>query len=202
MPEDPRRTNNTRAQGQRANPPQRGRRPQGQSPLRGNKISQNEFELFDNLVRGEEEGENYVEVKGSAATGNLDKEELRVERRNQEALSLYRFIAEQYGVSSSKHSSGKASKETEAAIDFINLTSKSKGGFGVKAVRTDRIIRDDNVYSQKAMESESETILDKIEKKLSGGSSRPVLGEPDLGNWGNKRPQRPGGSQPNTSWRR
>jgi len=200
MPDQPRR-NNQQAQRGRGRPQQRGRN-QPSGPLRGNKISSNEFELFDNLVRGEEDGENYVEVKGSAATGNLDQEELRVERRNQEALSLYRFIAEEFGVKRKKHAKGKASKETEAAIDFINLTSKSKGGFGVKAVRTDRIIRDDNVYSQKALEQEDDTILDKIEKKLSGGSSRPIMGEPDLGNWGNSRPQRPGGSQPNTGWRR
>jgi len=197
MPQQPNRRNN-QAQGQRRS--SQRRQSQAAGPLRGNKISSNEFELFDNLVRGEEDGENYVEVKGSAATGNLDKDELNVERRNQEALSLYRFIAEQYGVKPSKHQKGKASKETSAAIDFINLTSKSKGGFGVKAVRTDRIIRDDNVYSQKAMEQNDDTILDKIEKKLSGGSSRPIMGSPDLGTYGS-RPQRPGGNQP-SSWRR
>lgn len=199
MPNDPRR-NNSRPQPQRK--PQRRGRSQKAGPLRGKSISSNEFELFDNLVRGEEEGDNYVEVKGSAATGNLDKEELNVERRNQEALSLYRFIAEQYGVNKNKHAKGKASKETEAAIDFINLTSKSKGGFGVKAVRTDRIIRDDNVYSQKALEQDKDTILDKIEKKLSGGSRKPIMGSPDLGSYGNSRPQRPGGGNQPTSWRR
>lgn len=197
MPKQPR---NNRRHNQQSRP--RGRQNQQAGPLRGKSLSSNEFELFDNLVRGEEDGDTYVEVKGSAATGNLDKEELTVERRYQEALSIYRFIAESYGVSSDKHSKGKASKETEATLDFLNLTSKSKGGFGVKAVRTDRIIRDDNVYSQKAMEKENDTILDKIEKKLSSGSRKPIMGEPNLGQWGNNRPQRPGGSQQNTSWRR
>ena len=202
MPKNPnRRRSNSRNQNQRQGQRRRGQ--EKQSPLRGNSLSNNEFQLFDNMVRGEEDGGNYVEVKGSAATGNLDQEELRVERRNQEALSLYRFMAEKFGVSSDTHMEGKASKETEASIDFMNLTSKSKGGFGIKAVRTDRIIRDDNVYSQQAMEKEKDTLLDKLEKKVSGGSRSPVMGEPDLGNWGNKRPQRPGGGGgANTSWMR
>lgn len=201
MPNQPRRRSNS-AQNPANQRQSRGRRAQQrEGPLRGNSLSNNEFQLFDNMVRGEEDGENYVEVKGSAATGNLDKEELKVERRNQEALSLYRFMAEKFGVSDDKHMEGKASKETEAAIDFMNLTSKSKGGFGIKAVRTDRIIRDDNVYSQQALEQEDETLLDKLEKKVSGGSRKPILGEPDLGSWGNQRPNRPGGSQP-SSWRR
>jgi len=64
-------------------------------------------------------------------------------------------------------------------METICQSSKAKGGVGFKAVRTERVVNEENLYDDRG---QAENALEQVLSKVSGGDdTRQVMGDQDVG---------------------
>jgi len=164
---------------------QQGRR---ESQLRGERRADTEAQLLQNLLTKGVDTDS-GEINDYMATSFLDDSELGVLRDQQELLSRLRRVANLLGYSEDQWQKTSCRKELLRRMITISQSSKSKGGVGMKTVRTEKVVQEENLYQTQKHEAEEGSMFDKIMDKV-GGSNSPVVGNPNLGTYGSKDPGR------------
>lgn len=160
---------------------QPNRRPQGQRghdpALHGETSAQSEPQLLQNLLTKGTKADK-SEVDDYMATSFLDKQELAVLRDYQDLLSRLRRLARMIGAEDDFKDSD-VYEELVRRMVTIAQTSKSKGGAGFKAVRTEKIVQEENLYQDFAEDEGGETVLERIlSKAQEGGGGQQIIGKP------------------------
>lgn len=160
-----------------------------QSQLRGDRRADTEAQLLQNLLtKGTDTDQG--EINDYMATSFLDDAELGVVRDQQELLSRMRRVSSLLGISEKDWKNSSARKEVLRRMITLAQSSKSKGGVGMKTVRTEKIVNEESLY-QKQEAGEEKALFDKVMDKWGGvGGGRQVVGNPDTGTYGNQDPGR------------
>lgn len=128
-------------------------------------------ELKEKAIFGDETSIIADEINAATATGFLDDEEMKLMRTFQDQLSNIRSVESQMDIDLSKRK-----KELQKKMIFLAHSSGSKNGAGVKAVISEIMIQDQNVYqAYSENQEEKSSIIDKItnfgKKAQSGGAT-------------------------------
>lgn len=162
--------------------------PQQQTQLRGDRRADTEAQLLQNLLtKGVDTDAG--EINDYMATSFLDDAELAVIRDQQELLSRIRRVAGLLNIDEEEWKTSSARKEILRRMITLSQSSKSKGGVGMKTVRTEKRVNEENLY-QKQEAGEEADLFDKIMDKMGGAGGRQVVGNPNLGTYGNQDPGR------------
>jgi hypothetical protein len=122
-------------------------------------------QLFSKLFWGGGESE-YDEINDFTPTGYCNEEELRLMREYEEMISIIRYLEERYNLDLTGVKNTFMRK-----MNFIAYSSKSRRGFTVKSVNTQRHYVDENVFQESAM-GDDKKFMEKLKKKLLGGGGR------------------------------
>lgn len=153
-----------------------------------------EAQLLQNmLTEGVDKEQDHID--DYLATSFLDKEELAVIRDYDELILRIKRIGRILHLDNAN-----PSKETQKAKEILTRmvkdkvnrmqllaqTSKSKGGAGFKAVRTEKIVQEENLFQEQSLADDGGGILDKLKAATEGNSQvvNPTdpgkgIGEPD-----------------------
>jgi len=112
------------------------------------------------------------EIDDYLATGFLDQQELNVVRQQQEILNMYRRVFKLMGFDKEQWLNSQIRERIIYRMETIAQSSKAKGGVGFKAVRTERVVNEENLYDDRAQEGGS--LMDMLPDG-GGGSSRQML---------------------------
>lgn len=157
---------------------------QQQGQLRGDRRADTEAQLLQNLLTKGVDTDS-GEINDYMATSFLDDAELGVVRDQQELLSRMRRVSGLLGISEEEWKKSSARKEVLRRMITLAQSSKSKGGVGMKTVRTEKVVQEESLY-QKAEQGEEQALFDKIMSKMGGAGGTQVVGNPDLGSYGNQ----------------
>lgn len=141
--------------------------------------AQNEFELFDKLIRGGadiEDESDLDEFDDSLPTANHSKTETDLTRSKRAIISNYRQLLETLGLNSG---SSKFIKEQSKGLMFINQSSKAKKGFGDLLVRTDHVYQTVDEYSKAELGDEEGGVVESLKESVGGAiGGQQVIGDP------------------------
>lgn len=141
--------------------------------------AQNEFELFDKLIRGGadiEDEDGLDEFDDSLPTANHSKTETDLTRSKRAIISNYRQLLNCLGLTPQK---SEFIKEQSKGLMFINQSSKAKKGFGDLLVRTDHVYQTVDEYSKADFGQEEGGVVDSLKESVGqavGGQQ--VIGDP------------------------
>ena len=153
--------------------------------LDGQTTATTEAQLLQNLLT---EGviDKDDEIDDYLATGFNNRQEVAMLRDLQELLSRLRRVAMRIGLEKDQWQKTQVREEIIRKMVTIAQTSKSKGGAGFKWSRSEVLRKDENLYQENAVD-DGEDILDKLLAKAEGSNTQ-VVGNPNLGNFGNRDP--------------
>lgn len=149
--------------------------------LEGDRKAETEAQLLQNLLT-EGVDKDSDEIDDYMATSFLDDQELAVLRDQQELLSRLRRIGQLMQID--KESWNKAVSKTEIVnrMQTIAQTAKSKGGVGFKAVRTEKIVQEKDLYETQSIDQDENQLMQRVMEAVKGsGGGSPVVGSPNLG---------------------
>jgi len=146
--------------------------------VRGDKPVQFEADLLKRLLTSGLD-DSAGEIDDYLATGFLNQEELNVVRQQQEILNMYRRVFKLMGFSKEQWLNSQIRERIIYRMETIAQSSKAKGGVGFKAVRTERVVNEENLYDDRG---QAENALEQLLSKVSGGDdTRQVVGDQDVG---------------------
>jgi len=154
---------------------------QGDPALQGESVANTEAQLLQNmLTKGVDKDKD--EIDDYLATSFLNDQELAVLRDQQEILSRIRRIGSLLQLKNEEWEKASVPGEIVAKMQVLAQTSKSKGGVGFKAVRTEKVVQEQDLYEKQAVEGGEEGAFQKVMDKVGGATGgRQVVGNPDLG---------------------
>jgi len=149
--------------------PQQGQN-QGSGGLQGETSVQTESQLLQNLitrlgVKFPKEA-NLHELGDYLATGFCSQEEIDLISDYQYQLRQIRGLKKELGMNTDELS--QIEYEIVARMITISQSSKSKGGRGVQAVKTEIVQQMRDLYEKQEMGEDEEGVLDKALNKMSG----------------------------------
>lgn len=160
--------------------PQQGR-PQTQG-LEAESSVQTEPQLLQNLITklGVDfpDHASINELGDYLATGFCEPEEVDLINDYQYHLKQIRRLKKQLGLQEKELTSMEI--ETVTRMIMISQSSKSKGGRGVNAVRTETLQKIEDLYEKQELGEEEEGLLDGLMGKLDG---KQVVGDQNVGNY-------------------
>lgn len=145
--------------------------------------AQDEFEFWDKLIMGEGH-EDYQEIVRLIPTGYLDNDEMHLIRQLANELSTTEYIESRLNESLDKKIDlDNVKTNILRKMMFIVHSSKARQGFGIKAVGTQRVIQDEQVFQSMKKEKEP-SALQKLKQKggkavdeVTGGGDVEYLGD-------------------------
>lgn len=156
-----------------------GMNPNAQQPnpaLDGERTASTEAQLLQNMLtegvdKEEEQIDDYL------ATSFLDKEELAVIRDYDELILRIKRVGRLLDLDQdSPDQKTQKAKEVVTRIvkdqvnrmQMIAQTSKSKGGAGFKAVRTEKIVQEENLFQEQKMGEGKQGLFDRLLQATDG----------------------------------
>lgn len=141
--------------------------------LNRGRISQTIEELYEKIILGTGSKSHYDEMDVHIPTGFCDEREIEIIRDLQDLLVgidfFERRVKKALGENVANMIDLSKIKDTlMRRMFFLTLSSKSKNGFGIKAIGTQRQIITEDIYSSKEEEQE-ETAFDKFKRITTGG---------------------------------
>lgn len=149
-----------------------GMNPNQQSPnpaLDGERTASTEAQLLQNMLtegvdKEEEQIDDYL------ATSFLDRDELAVIRDYDELILRIKRVGRLLGLKNPQDQETKEARKvlTRMVKDKVNRmqmiaqTSKSKGGAGFKAVRTEKIVQEENLFQEQKMGEDSQGLFERL----------------------------------------
>lgn len=150
-----------------------GMNPNAQQPnpaLDGERTASTEAQLLQNMLtegvdKDEEQIDDYL------ATSFLDREELAVIRDYDELILRIKRVGRLLDLDQNKpdKETNKAKqvltrivKDQVNRMQMIAQTSKSKGGAGFKAVRTEKIVQEENLFQEQKMGEDKQSLFNRL----------------------------------------
>lgn len=137
--------------------------------LDGERTASTEAQLLQNMLtegvdKEEEQIDDYL------ATSFLDREELAVIRDYDELILRIKRVGRLLGLANAEDEESKKAKKvlTRMVKDQVNRmqmiaqTSKSKGGAGFKAVRTEKIVQEENLFQEQKMGEDEQGLFERL----------------------------------------
>jgi len=143
-----------------------------QAHVRGERAVQFEADLLKKLLTSGLD-DSAGEIDDYLATGFLDQQELNVVRQQQEILNMYRRVFKLMGFDKEQWLNSQIRERIIYRMETIAQSSKAKGGVGFKAVRTERVVNEENLYDDRAQEGGS--LMDMLPDGGGGGGNRQML---------------------------
>jgi hypothetical protein len=157
--------------------------------LQGEASVQSEPQLLQNLITrlGVDlpDGASIYELGDYLATGFCEPQEIDLINDYQYQLKLIRRFKRQLGIDEDQ----LTQMETENVVRMIMISqsSKSKGGRGVQAVRTEIVQQLRDLYEKQELGEEEKGVLDNVMGMLEG---KQVVGDTQAGNYVSNQRQR------------